>query len=330
MEYKKISVSWFKNHTSVVSNESINIWLWLLKDPDCLSTINQIRSTSDKEVIRQLKEKLPCVTFSGTFLQRKTDKLIKHSGLICIDIDGKDNPEISDMENLKQRLSKLPYVLYAGLSVSGKGVFCLIPIACPNNHLGHFYAIEEDFQAMGINIDPSCKDITRLRYCSYDLKPVFNLNATLYEKYTETSAIIRTPKMAQKKTDFEPKTIHVQAKEEKILSIEEQFLQPMVDVNSDRPIQVFAENAKTDVRKFIEYVVKKQTDITEKYNDWLDICMIIAQTFHEDGRELFHAISQFYPNYTPKECNQFYNYILNQKYKKKVDRLYEIAKQYGL
>jgi len=327
--YKKISVSYFKDCKSTVPSGKINIWHWLLEEPGCIEIIKEIRDAFDKEVVGMSKKELPCVTFSGIFSKRNTKSLLEHSGLICIDIDGKDNPDISNINHLKKQLAKLPYVLYVGLSVSGNGVFCLIPIAYSDKHLGHFIAIEEEFKAMRINIDPSCKDITRLRFRSYDPLPVINLNAIVYDKYMEGQIIIQTPQKTQKKKGVDtPKATFIQV-QEKILSLEEQFLQSMVD-NSNRPIQVFHKSVKQKVQEFLKYVIDKQTDITDVYDDWISICIIISQNFGEDGRELFHAISQFHYKYTPEECNTVYDDILNRPYKKSIERLYEIAKKHGL
>ena len=328
-KYEEISVSYFKNCKSTVPEGSINIWKWLLEEPDCIGIIKAIRETSDKVVVDMHKKELPCATFSGTFSKRNAKNLLEHSGLICIDIDGKDNPEITNMNQLKKQLAKLPYVLYAGLSVSGKGVFVLIPVAHTDKHLGHFLAIEDEFKAMGINIDPSCKDITRLRFRSYDPRPVGNPDAVVYEK-TRTTPITQTTQKPRKSAIQAHRAIHVQQEEETTLSIEEQFLQPMVDINSDRPIQTSNKSVKQRLQEFLKYVIGKQTDITVVYIDWIYICIIIGQNFGEDGRELFHAISQFYPQYTPEECDQKYDDILNRGYKKAVDRLYEIAAKYGL
>lgn len=333
-EYKKISVSLFRKHGENRPCGSINIWAWLLKEPDCLQVINQIRSITDKETIRQLKGKLPCVTMSGTFSERNSGKLIEHSGLICIDIDGKDNPHIADMDDLKRTLSKLPYVLYCGLSVSGRGVFCLIPIAAPNRHRQHFYSIEKDFQEMGITIDSACKDITRLRYCSYDPKPVININAVVYDKHIESSSATRMPRKAQNRTTTRVSNgADIQHEEESIMSIEDYFLKPMVDVNSNRPIKVMAKSAKDKILEFVDYIDGEKTDITMIYDDWIAICIIMVKILGEDGRTLFQKISRFFDKYTSEECDNTYTSILLRQdtYKMKpVDYLYEIAEKYGL
>lgn len=184
---------------------------------------------------------------------------------------------------------------------------------------------------MGIAIDSACKDITRLRYCSYDPKPVININADVYDKQIESSSVTRMPRKAQNRTTTRvPNNADNQHVEESKMSIEDYFLKPMVDVNSNKPIQVMTKSAKDKILKFVDYIVGEKVDITDSYSGWLDICIIIAQTFREDGRELFHAISQFYPNYTAEECDRIYDDILTRPYKRKVDRLYEIAAKYGL
>lgn len=333
-EYKKISVSLFSSHSANKPCGSINIWGWLLIEPDCLQVINQIRSITDKETIRQLKSKLPCVTMSGTFSERNSGKLIEHSRLICIDIDGKDNPHITDMEDLKRTLSELPYVLYCGLSVSGRGVFCLIPIADPNKHRQHFYSLEKDFQEMDITIDSSCKDITRLRYRSYDPKPVININAAVYDKYIESSNVTRMPRKAQNKTATRVSNVtDIQHEEESTMSIEDYFLKPMVDVNSNKPIKVMAKSAKDKIFEFVDYIDGENVDITEICDDWIAICIIMAKILGEDGRTLFQKISRFFDKYTSEECDDTYTSILLRQdtYKMKpVDYLYEIAAKYGL
>lgn len=141
-----------------------------------------IRDEKDKEKRTYLKKKLPCCTPSGLFRERAKKGLIQHSGIICIDIDGDDNPAINDWQGQVQQLGHIREVLFAGLSVSGNGAFCLIPIADPTQHERHFQAIEEDFLRYGIIIDKACKDVSRLRFYSYNEKYYFNERAATYER----------------------------------------------------------------------------------------------------------------------------------------------------
>ena len=144
--------------------------------------ILRLRAVFDKEKRNALKRSLPQATISGVFSPtRAKNNLSQHSGLICVDIDAKDNPDILDWETLKQDLSVLPQIAYCALSVSGKGLFLVIPLRYPEKHLQQFRQLQIDFRMMGIMIDSACSDITRLRCLSYDEHPIINENATLYE-----------------------------------------------------------------------------------------------------------------------------------------------------
>jgi len=118
---------------------------------------------------------VPGITVSGLFTGKTGDTLTQYSGLIAVDID-----KIGEnMEKIKRKLMALPYVAYVGLSISGKGLFCIIPLTeNVDNFLYHFLAIKEEFQGYGIEIDESCKDITRFRFYSIDDNAYFNHEAT--------------------------------------------------------------------------------------------------------------------------------------------------------
>ena len=108
---------------------------------------------------------------------------MKHSGLICVDIDRQDNLQIDNWDEVKQELSKLPQIAYASLSVSGNGYFVIIPLRYPDYHKGQFEKLKRDFERMGIVIDRACGDVSRMRCLSYDAEPYINANAIPYEGY---------------------------------------------------------------------------------------------------------------------------------------------------
>ena len=121
--------------------------------------------------------------------------LIAHSGLICIDIDEKDNPDVAEFDRLNELIRIIPYVVYCGHSIGGKGYFVIIPIASPEKHKEHFEALRQDFARCGITIDKSGKDVTRLRIYSYDNTAYINPSAATYER----TATVRTIHVA---TDY--------------------------------------------------------------------------------------------------------------------------------
>lgn len=141
-----------------------------------------IRSEEDKERRREMKSQLPAITPSGLFTERKKSGLVKHSGFICIDIDGGDNPSVTDWQAFAEQLSHFRETAFSGLSVSGSGAFFLVPISNPESHENHYRAIEEDLLRFGIIADHACKDVTRLRIYSYNEKPYINEAAQVYTR----------------------------------------------------------------------------------------------------------------------------------------------------
>lgn len=155
-----------------------------------IDEVMRLRQTTDPGERQRIKSSLPAATLSGRFCpSRSASNLIEHSGLVCVDIDGKDNPGQGIME-MKTRLSRCRNIAYMALSISGGGLYCIIPITCPAHHGDHVRALQRDFSKIGITIDKACKDVTRLRVLSYDPEPYENQAAEPY------SATYREPRRA--------------------------------------------------------------------------------------------------------------------------------------
>ena len=135
----------------------------------------------DSEVAKKFKIQLPAATISGTFYPTKeATNLVQHSGLICIDIDSKDNVGL-DMGALKNQLAEVPQVLFTASSVSGSGLYCIIPLLYPERHQQQFAAIMRDFSRIGVVIDKNCKNVNRLRTISVDADFRLNQKAIPYQ-----------------------------------------------------------------------------------------------------------------------------------------------------
>lgn len=147
-----------------------------------ISRILDLRAETDDARRKAIKLSLPMATVSGVFSpSRKAEHLQAHSGYICLDIDGKDNPEVK-LTKVREVLCSRPEVAYAGLSVGGNGMFAILPLAWPDRHGEQFDALVEEFwKEYGIRLDPSCRDVCRLRALSYDENPYVNEAAVPYE-----------------------------------------------------------------------------------------------------------------------------------------------------
>ena len=97
-----------------------------LNDASSQQLIQQIRMTEGKTERTRLKSGLPCATISAISPDgRKADGAFEHTGLICIDIDGQDNPVFGSGAELKAEVCKVSEAAYCSLSASGNGCFAI-------------------------------------------------------------------------------------------------------------------------------------------------------------------------------------------------------------
>lgn len=117
------------------------------------------------------KDFLPCFTPTGVFQHRSIAGLVEYNGTICLDIDHLENPE-----DLKEKAKKLPYVLAAFITPSGKGLKVIIPT---NSRREDYKETEEKvastfLEETGASRDNRCKDIARIQFVSYDPELYYN------------------------------------------------------------------------------------------------------------------------------------------------------------
>ncbi len=254
--------------------------------------IMKLREIANKDERNVIKRTLPQATISGVFSPtRAKNNLSQHSGLICVDIDAKDNPEIKDWERLKQDLSVLPQIAYCALSVSGKGLFVIIPLRYPQKHLLQFRQLQMDFSKMGIVIDQACSDITRLRCLSYDEHPIISEDATLYK-----GVYVEKPKYHS----FHPYLIYK------------------------------GENTLAEVDACCRKINERGIDITTSYDDWLKVgCALV--TLGENGRTLFHICSQQNAKYNVAKTDKMFTDLLRRNYQQvNIGTFFWMCKQHGI
>lgn len=248
---------------------------------------------------KEIKSGLPAYTISGLFAESKDDSLIKHSGLVCIDIDKKDNPDLENLDDLKSLIAVVPHVAYCGYSVSAQGFFCIIPISNPEKHEAHFRALEKDFLRCNIMIDKTCKNVGRKRFVSYDPEPYINLDAETYTRVYE---------------DMGDRYCRYPSKERKLNAT------------------VFdTDKTQKKVLDVIETSELWRIDMTGDYKQWTNIGFALVNTFGEEGREMFHRISAVATSYDYRECDKKYtDLIRGSKGSVKIGTFFEMAKQAGV
>lgn len=170
-------VSLFANVVSTIPVATVDLWTFLLTT-SYQNIVDEYRGTKDPETRAKIKKfEIPCVTVAGVFDTRAKKRLQHlHSGYICIDIDGKQNPRVKGRWNLVKNMleDRISSLCYAGLSVGGDGLCCIFRIAYPERHKAHFYALVDEIQERTpLIVDESGSDVVRLRVASYDPQPYF-------------------------------------------------------------------------------------------------------------------------------------------------------------
>lgn len=124
--------------------------------------------TNAKEKSSYKTEKLLSVTISSLCRTPRSEKnIIQHSGLLCIDIDPGNNPEIKNWAFCRDDQADRIPCLMSSLSCSLNGVFIVVRID-PKKHVETFEYLEFLFKKQGIVIDPAPKNPISLRFVSYD------------------------------------------------------------------------------------------------------------------------------------------------------------------
>lgn len=253
--------------------------------------IQELRSCTDQNRRKQIKLSLPQATISGIFSPtRAAGNLVRHSGLICVDIDGKDNPHIANFNTLiEDTLSQLEEVAYASRSVSGNGYFVITPLKYPEAHKAHFEKLVRDFAALAIVIDRACGDVSRLRCQSFDLHQYINLSAKPYEGLYH-----------------EPKPVR-----------------PTYTYNFS------GIDAEDKVMQLCREIANRGIDLTGSYDDWMKIGAALS-SLGESGRQWFHLCSAQNQKYNAAECDRKFNNLLRSNRRIGIGTFFYLCKNAGL
>ena len=255
------------------------------------ATIEKLRATDDDNEKRALKKTLPCATLSGVFAPtRSTANLIEHSGLLCIDIDH------CDTDKVMEQLDHLNTICYLSRSASGQGVFAVFLLAYPDRHEEQFNSIADYLSRnYGIVADTQCKDVTRLRFVSYDADARINLNALPYKGIKSK----QVPK-------YQPHQYHA--------------LQGDTINNPEY-------TAKW-IDKYVRGIEAQRIDITDNYDDWLKVGAALASQ-GECYRSYYHRVSALSPKYNPNETDAKFTQCLSME-RIGIGTFFSLCKDYGV
>jgi hypothetical protein len=134
--------------------------------------VREILARDGEDAYRKAKKLLPAVMISGVLTGEREnaadEERIHHSGLLQIDVDGKDHPNMT-VEEVKTILKGDPHVHFVCDSPSGKGVKAVVSIVADCQlHKKSFADVQRYFAGKGLTIDKSTIDVTRLFLVCWD------------------------------------------------------------------------------------------------------------------------------------------------------------------
>lgn len=305
-------ISYFNNVEDIKPKDyDLDEWLKMTIEPP--EHLEKIIDEYRKSLLKKDKLKLPCVTISATFQDKRNLNYIKNrTGFIAIDIDrfSKSKKNTSnrcvDMLLVKELFMEHPCCYYAGFSCGGDGVYAVFRISPESELIDYFEHLKSSLSHIGLNIDNSCKDYTRLRFFSVDKEAYYNPDAK--ELKIRPKEPIKSPEVV------------AEGGEQKQ---EENF----VPQTKERAIERLSNWDKA--KKIVEICEQTGMDLTQSYEDWVKIGGALNLEFGEDGRGLFHRLSSFHPDYKHEDTDRKYNQCKKMN-KIKFNTFLYIATSYGV
>ena len=136
----------------------------------------------DEDWAQTNKKALPAMMPHGAFSTRRADSLMIHSGLVQIDIDAKHQTDYQfDPTSIAEELGQQQYVVAAGISCSGTGVYALVAVECitQDNHSDKAARVVNHIASrFELRVDsPVSVNLASLRFAS-PYAPFINLDVT--------------------------------------------------------------------------------------------------------------------------------------------------------
>ena len=245
--------------------------------------LRRLNMTDEKAAKQYKSAQINACTLSATFNRvRRIDCVDNMTGLIAIDIDNQDNGNTIDTDKAKHDVMTLPYVAMTMLSCRGQGIWCLIPYNINNDFVETFNALEQDFFQLGYIVDTHCKDVTRLRFCSYDND--IKIRTSEIEVYNRT------------------------LKKENNTTNETHLKDALNNVEYNTETWKLTKDDLRDICTAVYVLVKYCNYRSDTYNEWLlDGFRLATIPNHDIGLKLFMMISKASNGFKSEQdvCNKF-------------------------
>ncbi|HVK38589.1 MAG TPA: VapE domain-containing protein [Candidatus Kapabacteria bacterium] len=234
------------------------------------------------------KSYFPCAFFSGIFSGRNDADITTPSGFIIVDVDGKDQDDPvsfgARLNKVKADIYTLDHVQAVFTSPSEDGLHILVRVD-PKEHtpsyLKEFYRqvytkIADDLKSrLGLASDASCRNVGRACFISPD--PDILVKDEIAKPFP--FRLSKTEAAKVKKAE---------AKKQR-------------DASTD-----LVRSARSNNRVFADAILaeckSKDISLTESYENWIKVGLIVKREFGDDGLDLFMGFSALDPTYDPDRC----------------------------
>jgi hypothetical protein len=267
-----------------------------------------LRAIADKAQARSYKgQQLPYVTFSGVFAYCNDASIVKHSGLLCIDLDG-----VEDVDGLKQRLIADGHfcTVLAFRSPSGNGLKWVIVIDLTTaDHKTWFHGVRNYLLAnydelTDKQVDRQCQNVSRACFLCYDPQAYVNTDVTEPQQHFDPIA-------------WAGKSDGVKQSKPKSVSASSQPLLPMEELAKARAVA--------------RELVRRGANIADSYGDYLKLGFALANGLGNQGRDLYHQLSSMSPKYREGDCERKWQQCLRQNDgRTTIATFYQMAKLAGV
>lgn len=266
-----------------------------------------LRAIADKASARSYKgQQLPYVTFSGVFAYCNDASKVRHSGLLCIDLDG-----VEDVDGLKQRLTADGHfcTVLAFRSPSGNGLKWVIVIDLTTaDHKTWFHGVRNYLLAnydelTDKQVDRQCQNVSRACFLCYDPQAYVNTD-------------VKEPDLTFDPVAWAGHSADIRQPKRQTVSI-------------CQPLHPLEELAKA--RAVARELVRRGANIADSYGDYLKLGFALANGLGNQGRDLYHQLSSMSPKYREGDCERKWKQCMRQNDgRTTIATFYQMAKLAGV
>jgi len=232
-------------------------------------------NSGDTRRYKQEKIRLPAITFSGLFSEKRTIQSLKDYNCICIiDIDSISN---QDIQRYLKILQSDPFIFSFWLSPSGKGIKGLVKfkyettLSVSTSSEAHKFAFSELNSYLrrkyNIEIDKSGSDVTRLCFVSSDSNLVIKEQIDdflINNRDIHISVSINNKEKDKLKSSFFNMKEHLY------------------------PVGRNKQSKRIRIQQIIKFLKKRNLSITDTYEKWYRVAYAISSTFTYDLGEKYY------------------------------------------